>query len=161
MVNIEIIDIEKADEIQCIIGQASFIKTIEDLYETLMSSSTTIKFGIAFSEASGDCLIRSEGNDKDLIKLAESNALRIGAGHSFIILFGGAYPINVVNPLKMVNEVCRIFCATANYIQCIITDTEKGRAILGIVDGNKPKGIETEKDKENRKKLLRDIGYKL
>lgn len=157
----EIVDIEKTDEIQCIIGQAGFIKTIEDLYEALVSTSSTIKFGVAFSEASGDCLIRSEGNDNELVKMAESNAFRIGAGHSFIILFKGAYPINIVNSIKMVSEVSRIICATANPIQCIIADTEKGRAILGIVDGSKPKGIEAEADRKNRKKLLRDIGYKL
>ncbi len=161
MVDIEIVDIEKTNEIQCIIGHAGFIKTIEDLYETLVSSSNTIEFGVAFAEASGDCLIRSEGNNKELIKLAESNAFKIGAGHSFIILFRKAYPINVINSLKMVSEVSRIICATANPIQCMIVSTEKGRAIIGVVDGNQPQGIEKESDKMNRKKLLRDIGYKL
>ncbi len=160
-VEIDVVDIEKEDDCQCIIGHAGFIKTAEDLYEALISSSASIKFGLAFSEASGPCLVRSEGNDAGLVKLAESNSMKIGAGHSFIILFRGAFPINVANSIKGVSEVSRIICATANPLQCIVAGTGKGRAIVGVVDGGSPKRIEADSDKKDRHDLLRKLGYKL
>jgi adenosine/AMP kinase len=161
MDNVNIINIKKDNETQIIIGHAGFIKTIEDLYEAMASSSPGIKFGIAFNEASGVRLVRSEGNDDSLKKLAEDNAVAIACGHIFVILFKGAYPINVVNSLKNVSEVVTLHCATANDVQVLTFKTEKGNAIIGIVDGEIPKGIESKQDKITRKKLLRDIGYKL
>lgn len=160
-VDIEVVDIEKDEDCQCIIGHAGFIKTAEDLYEALVSSSASIKFGLAFSEASGGCLIRGEGNDQELIRLAESNSMKIGAGHSFIILFKGAFPINVANSIKNVSEVSRVLCATANPVQCIVASTNQGRAVLGIVDGYSPKGIESDSDIKDRRDQLRKLGYKL
>ncbi len=161
MVDLELVDLNNEDEIECIIGQAGFIKTIEDLYEALVTSTPKIKFGIAFSEASGKCLVRSEGNDDSLIKLAEENALKIGAGHSFIIFFKDAFPINLLNNIKNVQEVSRIYCATANPISVLIVKSKQGRGIAGIIDGYTPKGIETADDKKDRHDLLRKFGYKL
>jgi len=143
-----------------IIGQSHFIKTTEDIYEILITSVPGIKFGFAFCEASGPCLIRSEGNDPELIKLAEQNAYAIGCGHSFFIILKNAFPINVLNQIKLVSEVCSVFCATANPVEVVITETALGRGILGVIDGEKPKGIETEKDKQDRSNFLRKIGYK-
>lgn len=143
-----------------IIGQTHFIKSAEDLYEALITSAPGIKFGLAFCEASGKCLIRSEGNDDELVKAAVDNALAVGCGHSFIIFMRNAYPINVLNAIKNVQEVCSIFCATANPIEVIIVETQQGRGILGVIDGEKPKGIEGAGDKEERKSFLRAIGYK-
>ena len=143
-----------------ILGQSHFIKTAEDLYETLAESSSAIKFGIAFCEASGKCLVRSEGNDAELKKKAEEAALKIGAGHSFIVIIKNAFPVNVLNRIKGLSEVCSIYCATANPVEVIIAETENGRGILGVVDGSKPKGIETEADVAERKALLRKFGYK-
>jgi len=144
-----------------ILGQTHFIKTAEDLYEILVDSVPGIKFGLAFCEASGPCLVRSEGNDEELKKLAEKSAFDIGAGHSFIIYLKDAFPINILNAVKNCPEVCSIFCATANPVEVIIAETEQGRGILGVIDGFKPKGIEKEEDKKHRKEFLRKIGYKL
>jgi len=158
---IKVIKIEKPDEMNFILGHSHFIKTVEDLYEVMIGSMPNIKFGIGFCESSGPCLVRYEGNDKKLIELAKKNALNIGAGHAFIIFMENAYPINVLNSIKSVPEVCRIFCATANKTEVVICETEKGRAILGVIDGSKSKGIESEEDIKFRKELLRKIGYKL
>jgi adenosine/AMP kinase len=152
--------IESPADTNLILGQTHFIKSPEDLYEALISSVPGIKFGLAFSEASGKCFIRSEGNDAELKKAAEVNAMTIGCGHSFLIFMRDAYPINVLNAIKNVQEVCNIFCATANQVEVIIAETSQGRGILGVVDGEKPKGIENEKDEQERKKFLRSIGYK-
>lgn len=143
-----------------ILGQTHFIKSAEDLYEALTTSCPSIKFGLAFCEASGKCLIRSDGNDEELIKAAQDNALELGCGHSFLVFMRDAYPINVLNAIKNVQEVCNIFCATANRVEVIIAQTEQGRGILGVIDGESPKGIESESDKEERKAFLRTIGYK-
>lgn len=143
-----------------ILGQTHFIKSAEDLYEALITSAPGIKFGLAFSEASGKCLIRSEGNDEELIKAAEQNALSIGCGHTFLVFMRNAYPINVLNAVKNVQEVCGIFCATANPVEVIIAETQQGRGILGVIDGEKPNGIEGAGDKEERNSFLRAIGYK-
>ena len=155
------ITIEKPLELNFILGQSHFIKTVEDVHETLVSAVPNIKFGLAFCEASGKCLVRTSGTDDDLIKLAELNALAIGAGHSFILFLGdGFFPINVLNALKMVPEVCRVFCATANPTQVIVAQTDQGRGIMGVVDGLSPRGVESEEDVAWRKDFLRMIGYK-
>ncbi|MFH1506884.1 MAG: adenosine-specific kinase [Candidatus Omnitrophota bacterium] len=161
MTESKVIKIKKPDEVNLILGQSHFIKTVEDLYEVLIGSVPGIKFGLAFCEASGACLVRSEGNDKELKKLAEDNALEIGAGHSFIIFMKDAYPINVLNSIKNIPEVCRIFCASANPVEVIITQTSQGRGILGVIDGVSPKGLESCEDITWRKDFLRKIGYKL
>jgi len=144
-----------------IVGQTHFIKTAEDLYEILVGSVPGIKFGLAFCEASGPCLVRSEGNDVELKKLAAQSAFDIGAGHTFIIYIRGAYPINVLGAIKNCPEVCGIFCATANQLQLIIAETEQGRGIVGVIDGFVPKRVETEDEVKERKQFLRRIGYKL
>ncbi len=149
------------EETNLIVGQTHFIKTAEDLYEVLVGSVPGIKFGLAFCEASGPCLVRSEGNDPDLKKLAAQSAFDIGAGHTFIIYLKNAYPINVLNAIKNCPEVCKIFCATANPTQLIIAETEQGRGIMGVVDGFVPKRVETEDEVKERKQFLRKIGYKL
>jgi len=158
---LKVIKIEKPDEMNFILGHSHFIKTIEDIYEVMIGSMPNIKFGIGFCESSGPCLVRYEGNDEKLIELAKKNALNIGAGHAFIVFMENAYPINVLNAIKNVPEVCRIFCATANQTEVVIGETEKGRAILGVIDGSKSKGIESKEDIKFRKELLRKIGYKL
>ena len=144
-----------------IIGQAHFIKTVEDLYEVIVGNVPTARFGIAFSEASGDCLIRSEGNNTELKKAAVKNAKAIAAGHIFVILLWDAYPINVLNGVKACQEVCSIFCATANPVEVLVCETGAGRGVVGVVDGLPPKGVEKKKDVKWRKDLLRKIGYKL
>lgn len=157
-----IISIEKPDEFNFILGQTHFIKTVEDVYETLVTAVPNIKFGLAFCEASGKCLLRTSGTDQDLIDLARKNALAIGAGHSFILFLGeGYFPINVLNAIKMVPEVCHIFCATANPTQVVIVETDQGRGIMGVVDGFSPQGVEAEEDVVWRKDFLRTIGYKV
>ena len=143
-----------------ILGQTHFIKSAEDLYEALITSVPGIKFGLGFSEASGKCLVRSEGNDEELIKAAQENVLAIGCGHSFLVFMKEAYPINLLNAIKNVQEVCNIFCATANKVEVIIAETEQGRGILGVIDGESPNGIEGGEDREERKSFLRTIGYK-
>ena len=158
---IKSVKINKPENINFILGQSHFIKTVEDIYETLAGSVPGIKFGLAFCEASGKCLVRWTGTDEEMIELAKQNAFEIGAGHSFIIFLGdGFFPINVLNAVKQVPEVCRIFCATANPTQVLVADTEEGRAILGVVDGFRPKGIEDEEGKAWRKGFLQMIGYK-
>ncbi|MDE1890509.1 MAG: adenosine-specific kinase [Planctomycetota bacterium] len=144
-----------------IIGQTHFIKTAEDLYEVMVNAVPGIKFGIAFCEASGHCLIRAEGNDNKLKEIAIKNVRNIAAGHVFVILIKEAFPVNVLNAIKSCPEVCSIFCATANPVQVIVAETEQGRGILGVVDGYSPKGVEDAKDIQDRKQLLRKIGYKL
>lgn len=159
---LKIVPIEKPENINFILGQTHFIKSVEDLYEAVVGAVPGIHFGLAFCEASGACLVRLAGNDDALVELAEKNALAIGAGHSFILFLGeGFYPINVLNTIKMVPEVCRIFCATANPTQVIVAETEQGRGILGVVDGAFLKGVEGPEDVAWRKNLLRRIGYKL
>lgn len=155
-----IIPIEKPEEMNFILGHSHFIKTVEDIHEAIVNVNPGITFGLAFCEASQDALVRYSGNDPDLIELAQKNAFNIAAGHSFIIFLGNAFPINILNTIKNVPEVTRVFCATANPTQVIIAETEQGRAILGVVDGVKSKGIEGEKDIEKRKQFLRAIGYK-
>lgn len=144
-----------------ILGQAHFIKTVEDLYEIMVGTSTQVKFGLAFCEASGPCLIRMAGNDQNLQKAAVQNAEAIAAGHSFILILKDAYPINVLNAIKQCQEVCQIYCATANPVEVIIAEGSHGRGILGVIDGFSPKGVETPEDIQARQQLLRTIGYKL
>ncbi|NIP31166.1 MAG: hypothetical protein GTN99_03060 [Candidatus Dadabacteria bacterium] len=155
------VKIEKPEEINFILGQSHFIKTVEDLHEALVNSVPGIKFGIAFCEASGPCLIRHSGTDPKLEELATTNALNISAGHCFLIFLEDAFPINVLNSIKNVAEVCSIYCATANPVEVIIAESDLGRGILGVIDGSKSRGIEDESDIEDRKSLLRKIGYKL
>jgi len=144
-----------------IVGQSHFIKTIEDLYEVLSGGVPGAKFGIAFCEASGKSLIRSEGNDADMVRVARQNASQVAAGHTFIIVLKDAFPINVLNAVKMCQEVCSIYCATANPLEVIIAETDQGRGIMGVIDGESPRGIEDDAEVQWRKKLLRDFGYKL
>ncbi|MDP1854160.1 MAG: adenosine-specific kinase [Candidatus Omnitrophota bacterium] len=161
MVELKTIKIKKPEELNFILGQAHFIKTVEDIYEALVSIVPGIKFGLAFCESSGKCLIRSEGTDEGLKKIAVENAQELAAGHSFILFLKDCYPINVLNALKNIPEVCSIYCATANSVEVIIAETEQGRGILGVIDGLKPKGVEGPEDIAWRKDLLRKIGYKL
>ncbi|HXF03925.1 MAG TPA: adenosine-specific kinase [Blastocatellia bacterium] len=144
-----------------IVGHAHFIKTVEDLYEIMVTTSPQVKFGIAFCEASGPCLIRTEGNDEELRAVAVKNALALSAGHTFVVLLREAYPINFLNAIKACQEVCTIHCATANPVQVIVAETDQGRGILGVIDGFASKGVETEADRDSRKALLRKFGYKL
>ena len=155
------VKIEVPKECNVILGMAHFIKTIEDLYEALINSVPNIKFGISFCESSGPCLVRSEGNDEELKTLASRQAFELACGHCFIILLKNAYPINVLDKIKQVPEVCSIHAATSNPLEVIVVETEQGRGILGVIDGLKSKGIETEKDVKARKDFLRKIGYKL
>ena len=149
------------EDCNVILGQSHFIKTVEDLFEALVTSSPTLKFGLAFCEASGDCLIRHDGNDEELVRIAVDNMREVAAGHSFLVVLRGGYPINVLNRIKDCQEVCRIFAATANPIQAIICESSQGRGVAGVIDGFPPKGVETESDIEDRKSLLRRIiGYK-
>jgi len=143
-----------------ILGQTHFIKSVEDLYEAIVSTVPNAKFGIAFCEASGPCLVRCEGNDSELKKAAADNALKLGCGHSFLIFLRDAYPINVLNTIQNVPEVCGIYCATSNPVEVIVTETQQGRGILGIINGASIKGVETPRDAEERKTFLRKIGYK-
>lgn len=161
MLELKLVKIKKPDEVNLILGQSHFIKTVEDLYEALVNSVTGIKFGLAFAESSGACKIRSEGNDPELKKLAQDNALEIAAGHSFIIFIKNAYPINVLNAIKNIPEACNIYCASANPVEVVIAETEMGRGILGVIDGLKPKGIESNEDIAWRHEFLRKLGYKL
>lgn len=154
------IRLEKPEPVNLILGQAHFIKTVEDVHEALVGAVPGIQFGLAFCESSGPALVRSSGTSAELEELARSNALRLAAGHSFLILLGNAFPINVLNTVKMVPEVCRIYCATANPVEVILAETEQGRAILGVVDGMKARGLESEQDVAERKALLRKFGYK-
>jgi adenosine/AMP kinase len=159
--NLTTVKIEKPITINFVLGQSHFIKTVEDLHETLVSAVPGIRFGLAFCEASGKCLVRWSGTDEAMIELAQKNAMSISAGHSFILFLGdGFFPINVLNAIKRVPEVCQIFCATANPTEVIVGETEQGRGILGVIDGQKPLGIEGGEDIAWRKGFLRQIGYK-
>lgn len=159
--NLETVQIDKPENVNFILGQSHFIKTVEDLHEALVTTVPGIKFGLAFCEASGKCLIRWSGTDPDMIQLAQSNARSVGAGHSFFIFLAeGFFPVNVLNAVKNAPEVCHIFCATANPTKVIITDDGEGRGILGVIDGLKPRGVEGEEDITWRKNFLRQIGYK-
>lgn len=161
MLKLTTIKIEPPKDCNTIIGTAHFIKTIEDLYEALVNSVPNIRFGIGFCESSGPCLVRQEGNDPELRELAKTKAYEISCGHSFIIFLKNAYPINVLDKIKNTPEVCTVHAATANPLEVIIIETEQGRGIIGVVDGQKTKGIETENDIKTRKEFLRKIGYKL
>jgi uncharacterized protein len=156
----KVIRVEAPQDCNLILGQSHFIKTVEDVYEALASSAAGIKFGLAFCESSGECLVRHDGNDEELRKRAAEAALAIGCGHSFIVFLKGAYPINVLTQLKAVPEVCGIYAATANLLEVIVAETDQGRGIMGVVDGAKPKGVEDEAGVKWRKDFLRKIGYK-
>jgi hypothetical protein len=158
---LRLVSIEKPDDMNFILGHSHFIKTVEDLYEAIVQTNPSMKFGIAFCEASGPALVRFIGNDEKLIALAKTNAMNIAAGHTFIIFLERGFPINILNTIKNVAEVCRIFCATANPTQVIVAETDQGRGILGVIDGVATKGIETDADIVKRKEFLRKIGYKL
>jgi len=154
------VKINKPEDVNLILGQSHFIKTVEDLYEALVTAVPGIKFGLAFCEASGDCLVRTEGTDEEMRRLAAENALAIGAGHSFLVFLKNAYPIQVLKAVERVQEVCNIFCATANPVEVVIAESKQGRGILGVIDGEKPRGIEDASGTAWRKDLLRKIGYK-
>ena len=158
---IKTVRLEVPAECNIILGQSHFIKTVEDLYEVIVGEVPGAKFGLAFCEASGHCLIRSEGNAPDLVAIAQKNASEVAAGHTFIVVLKGAFPINVLNAVKMCHEVCTIYCATANPVEVIVAQTDQGRGVLGVIDGESPKGIEDMEGVAWRKKLLRDFGYKL
>lgn len=158
---LNIVKLEAPNDCNIILGQSHFIKTVEDLHEAIFNTVPGAKFGIAFGEASGECLVRISGNSDELVELAGEKMLEIGCGHSFLILLENAFPINVTQRIKSVPEVVNLFCATANPVQVLIAETEQGRGIIGVIDGSKPVGIETEEDVEFRKKFLREIGYKL
>ncbi len=159
--DLELVQIQKPEEINFILGQSHFIKTVEDLHEALVSAVPGIQFGLAFCEASGKCLVRWSGTNTEMIELAQKNALAIGAGHSFILFLGnGFFPVNVLKTVQAVGEVCHIFCATANPTQVIVAQSVQGRGILGVIDGSSPAGVEGEEDIAWRKGFLRMIGYK-
>jgi uncharacterized protein len=153
--------VEIPEDANIVIGQSHFVKTVEDIYEILVGSAPQMKFGIAFSEASGPCLVRYEGNDEALMKGAAETSYALACGHTFVILMKEGFPINVLNAVKTCQEVCQVICATANPLEVIVAETEQGRGIVGVVDGARPKGIEGAEDKKARKELLRRFGYKL
>ena len=155
------VKIDKPEDSNVILGQSHFIKTVEDLHEALVNSVPNIKFGLAFCEASGPCLVRASGNDDGLRQLAQKNAFALSAGHTFVILIRDAFPLNVLGAIKQTPEVCSIFCATANPVEVVVAETEQGRGVLGVIDGYRSKGIENEDDVAERKEFLRKIGYKL
>ena len=157
----DVVPIDKPDDVNVVIGQAHFIKTVDDLHEALVGVSPSLRFGVAFCEASGQRLIRRSGNDPELVDLATRNASAIAAGHTFVILLRNGFPLNVLNPVKAVPEVCTIFCATANSVDILVAVTARGRGIIGVVDGQPPIGVETDADVSDRRALLRTIGYKL
>ena len=158
---IAVVGIDMPDGVNLVFGQSHFIKTVEDLYEALVGSSPHLLFGLAFCEASGPRLVRRAGNDPDLVELAVRHALAVGAGHSFLVFLRDGFPVNVLNQIKAVPEVCHIFCATANPLQVLVAETEQGRGVLGVIDGGAPLGVEDENDERDRRTLLRQIGYKL
>lgn len=160
MLEFKSVAITKPDEVNFILGQSHFIKTVEDLYEALINNVPGISFGLAFVESSGACKIRSEGSDPELKRLAEENALRVGAGHVFMVFLRNAYPINVLNAIKSIPEVCSVFCATANPVEVVVAESDSGRGVLGVIDGARPKGVESADDKAWRHDFLRKIGYK-
>jgi uncharacterized protein len=159
-IDIKIVKLEAPEDCNLILGQSHFIKTVEDLYEAIFNTVPQAEFGIAFAEASGDCLVRYAGNNQELSKLASEKMLEMACGHSFLIFLKNAFPLNVIQRIKSVPEVVNLFCATANPVQVIIAETEQGKGIIGVIDGSSPGRIETEKDVEYREKFLRDIGYK-
>jgi uncharacterized protein len=158
--NLTLVPVEKPADMNFVLGQAHFIKTVDDIYEAIVQSNPAMKFGVAFCEASGPALVRSAGNDPALVALAEKNALAIGAGHSFLIFLQGGFPVNILNAVKTVTEVCSVYCATSNPAQVIVAETDLGRGILGVVDGVSARGIETDADVRVRREFLRTIGYK-
>jgi adenosine/AMP kinase len=160
-ISLEVVTVRKPEDANIIVGQAHFIKTVDDLHEALFGVSAHLRFGIAFCEASGACLVRVSGNDDELIQAAAANAEAIGAGHCFVVLLRDGFPVNVLNPIKALPEVCVIFCATANPLEVIVAVTERGRGILGVIDGSPPVDVESDADVARRRVLLRDIGYKL
>jgi adenosine/AMP kinase len=158
--NLNAVPLDIPAESNLVAGQAHFIKTVEDLAEIVVTGVPGVRFGLAFCEASGPCLIRTEGNDQELVDAAVSNAERVASGHTFFLLLRGAYPINLLNAVKQCPEVCRVFCATANPVQALVAQTDQGRGLLGVVDGASPRGVESEQAKQERRDLLRRIGYK-
>ena len=160
-IELKTVEIEKPEDMNFILGQTHFIKSVEYIYEAMVNSVPSAKFGVAFCEASGACKVRIEGNDEELKKLAEKNALNIGAGHSFIIFMKDCFPLNILNSLQSIPEVCNIYCATANPTIVVLAQSKQGNGILGVIDGFSPKGVENKEDFNWRKKFLRDIGYKL
>jgi len=161
MPEVKIVSIENPDHMNLILGQTHFIKTAEDLYEAIANSVPQAKFGVAFCEASGPCLVRVEGNDAALKDLAARNAMAIGAGHTFLVFLRDAYPVNVLRAIRDTPEVVTIFCATANPVDVLVAENQRGRGVVGVIDGERPKGIETEADRKARREFLRKIGYKL
>ena len=158
---IKTVKIDIPEGLNMVIGQSHFVKTVEDMYEILVGSSPHLKFAVAFSEASGPCLVRYEGNDESLIKLACETSMALSAGHTFVIFLKDGFPINILNAVKACQEVCHVICATANPLEVILAEGQDGNGILGVIDGARPKGIEAEEDKKSRKELLRKFGYKL
>jgi len=159
--DLQLVTIDKPDDVNIILGQSHFIKTVEDLHEVMVGTVPGIAFGLAFCESSGPCLVRYSGNDDALIELAQKNALSLAAGHVFIVLLRNAFPVNVLNAVKRVPEVCTVFCASANPVQVVVAQTGQGRGVLGVIDGSSPKGVESEQDRQQRHQFLRTIGYKL
>lgn len=155
------VQVERPADANVIVGQAHFIKTAEDLYEAMVNSVPQVKFGVAFCEASGDRLVRVEGNDAELMECARRNALKVGAGHTFFVVMRGAYPVNVLQRIKQVPEVCCVLCATANDLEIVVAESDLGRGIVGVIDGRTPLGVEKDEDVEERRRFLRKIGYKL
>ena len=160
-VTFEVVAVDKTADTAVILGQAHFIKTVEDLHEALAAAHAELRFGLAFCEASGACLVRRSGNDEVLVDEATDNALRIGAGHCFLVLLRGGFPVNVLDRIKAVPEVCTVFCATSNPVDVLVAVTDRGRGVVGVVDGSAPVGVETDADVEVRHDLLRALGYKL
>jgi len=160
-ISFEVVPVDKPEDANVVIGQAHFIKTVEDLHEALAGVGAHLRFGLAFCEASGACLVRRSGNDAELVTLAAAGAQAIGAGHSFLVLLRGGFPVSILNPLKLVPEVCTIYCATANPVDVIVAATAHGRGIVGVIDGAPPVGVESDSDAAARHGLLRRIGYKL
>ena len=158
---LKIVKMEIPEGSNLVLGQSHFIKTAEDLYEAMTGTAPGAKFGIAFSEASGDCLVRTEGNDKELVEAAKRDSLNLACGHTFVLLMKGAFPINVLNAIKSIQEVCGIFCATANPLEVVVAETDLGRGIMGVIDGFVPRGAENDQQTEERRLLLRRFGYKL
>jgi adenosine/AMP kinase len=159
--NLSVVQIEKPADVNVILGHSHFIKTVEDLYETIVQTNPGMKFGVAFCEASGPTLLRFVGNDEAMITLAQKNGMAIAAGHTFLIFLDKGFPVNILNAVKMVPEVCRVFCASANPVEVLIAETDQGRGIVGVIDGFATKGVETDQDIAVRRDFLRRIGYKL
>lgn len=159
--DLHLVTIEKPDDVNIILGQSHFIKTVEDIHEAMVGTVPGVAFGVAFCESSGPCLVRYSGTDDELIALAQTNALALAAGHVFIVLMRNAFPVNVLNTIKRVPEVCTVFCASANPVQVVVAQSEQGRGVLGVIDGSSPKGMESEQDRQQRHQFLRTIGYKL